>query len=73
MTPSGSSGRGFSFHCIIALVLVAIADAALTERLTLLIVGQRTPVTLEMAWKPVGLGGTPVACVTRVILAGWSR
>jgi hypothetical protein len=53
--------------------IIALADATLTERLTSLIEGNRSPVTLEMAWKPIGPGGTPVACVTRVISARWSR
>jgi hypothetical protein len=53
--------------------IIALADATLTDRLTSLIEGTRSPITLEMAWKPIGLGGTPVACVTRVVSARWSR
>ena len=51
--------------------IIALTDATVTDRLTSLIEGTQSPVTLEMAWRPVGPGGTPSACVTRVISAGW--
>ncbi len=53
--------------------IVVTADRTVAERLTLLTEGLRTPVTVEMTWQPLGPGGAPVACVTRLIAAGWSR
>lgn len=53
--------------------LVAVADAAVTGTINPLTEDLRSPVTLEMAWKPIGPGGAPVACISRVIATGWSQ
>ena len=53
--------------------IIAAADPEVSARLAPLTEGLRTPVTLEMAWKPIGPGGAPVACVTQVISADWSH
>ncbi|MEO8616316.1 MAG: hypothetical protein ABI600_14315 [Luteolibacter sp.] len=53
--------------------IVVTADATLAAQLSPLTEGLRTPITVEMTWKPLGPGGAPVACVTRLIAAGWSR
>ena len=73
-TPGFPSGTGqFQIdHRDDSQPIIALADATVTDRLTSLIEGTQSPVTLEMAWKPVGPGGIPSACVTRVISAGWS-
>jgi|GEM_PF-5101238 len=53
--------------------IIAMADAEITARLTPLTEGLRTPVTVEMTWKPIGPGGAQVACVIRLFAIGWSR
>lgn len=53
--------------------IVVTADAETTARLTALTEGLRTPVTLEMTWKPIGPGGAPVTCITRLAATSWSR
>ena len=52
--------------------LVALADPELTTQLTKLTEGLRTPVTLEMTWKPNGPGGTLTACISGFVAKGWS-
>jgi hypothetical protein len=51
------------------MIVVAEAGAAAT----LEPLAARSPVTLEMIWKPIGPGGAPVACVSRVAATGWSH
>lgn len=52
--------------------LVALAAPELTTRLAKLTEGLRTPVTLEMTWKPIGPGGTLTACISGFVAKGWS-
>ncbi|MEO7099693.1 MAG: hypothetical protein ABI162_10055 [Luteolibacter sp.] len=53
--------------------IIAAADEAVAALLTPLTDNLRSPVTLEMTWKPIGPGGTPVASISRLIATGWSQ
>ncbi len=52
--------------------IVVTAEASIADQLTPLTDGLRTPVTVEMTWKPIGPGGAPIASITRLITANWS-
>ncbi|MEO5716626.1 MAG: hypothetical protein ABIT37_24315 [Luteolibacter sp.] len=53
--------------------IVVTAEATVAAQLTPLTDGLRTPVTVEMTWKPLGPGRAPVACIARLIAPGWSH
>jgi len=52
--------------------IVVTADAETTARLTPLTEGLRTPATLEMLWKPIGPGDSPVPHIQRLVAPQWS-
>ncbi len=52
--------------------LAVIADRDVAKLLNPLIENRRVPVTLELAWKPLGPGATPVPEILRLVAAKWS-
>ena len=52
--------------------LIATANAEVAVILKPLVENQRTPVTLEIAWKPLGPSGAPVLQILRLVAAKWS-
>jgi hypothetical protein len=53
--------------------VTVIASGETAARLTALSDHSRAPVTLELSWRPVGPGGSPIAVISRLIHPGWSR
>ncbi|MEO5916838.1 MAG: hypothetical protein ABIS50_21600 [Luteolibacter sp.] len=53
--------------------LVAIASEEVAAMLKPLVENQRAPVTLEIAWKPIGPGGVPVPQILRLVGPKWSH
>lgn len=52
--------------------LLAAANLGVTNILKPLVERRRTPVTLEIAWQPIGPNGAPVPSILRLVAFGWS-
>lgn len=52
--------------------IAAIGGAEVAAILDPLVENRRVPVTLEIAWKPLGPGGTPVPEILRMVAPKWS-
>lgn len=52
--------------------IVAVAGPEVAAILAPLVENRRVPVTLEIAWKPLGPGGTPVPEILRLVAPKWS-
>ncbi len=50
----------------------AIAEATVAGMLESVVGNQQTPVTLEVAWRPLGIGGIPEIEILRLIALKWS-
>lgn len=52
--------------------LTAVAGPSMSALLQPLVRNGRTPVTLEVVWKPLALGGTPIVEILRLVSLKWS-
>lgn len=70
-TPAGSKAFRIE-HRDDPQAIVAVASTDVAAILEPLVGNRRTPVTLEIAWKPLGPGGTPVPEILRMVAPKWS-
>lgn len=52
--------------------LIASASAEVTATLKPLIESVRVPITIEVTWKPIGPGGSPLPLILRLVSPKWS-
>lgn len=52
--------------------LIATAGPELAATLSPMVEGRRVPVTLSLAWQPIGPGGAPVPVILRLVAPKWS-